>query len=227
MDYKSITEKLGSRQSRKIANNTYLKQRGEAIAVMLHETDVVTFEKNGTIILNSGGWKTSTTKDRINQYSPMIVNQRKGIWYVNNVTVFFDGITIKNQKILNCSKAPKAKKIKKYVDDFMTALKNNKVEKPSGGDCWYCALTEVKTKNPLGECIKDNSHLKAHIKEKYFVPSLLLRAIEVYPISIIAKGWIGSKLRYNNQDVSYFEATAIRQVQKSLYRYIKKQFNLA
>lgn len=38
--------------------------------VRLHDTDVVTFAPNGAITLNSGGWQTMTSKDRMNQALP-------------------------------------------------------------------------------------------------------------------------------------------------------------
>lgn len=40
----------------------------EAIAVQLHATDVVTFFLDGRIEVNTGGWDTVTTRDRINCY---------------------------------------------------------------------------------------------------------------------------------------------------------------
>lgn len=50
---------------RKLANNTYLVADGDAFAVRLHWTNVVTFHPNGSIVLDTGGWQTSTTRDRI------------------------------------------------------------------------------------------------------------------------------------------------------------------
>lgn len=60
-----------NRESRKVGNNTYLKRRGDdTIAVRLHDTDVVTYHRNGDIVLDTGGWMTVTTKDRINSFIP-------------------------------------------------------------------------------------------------------------------------------------------------------------
>lgn len=64
---------------RPIANNTDLVwtiyQLGggastQAIGVVLHATEVVTYLPNGNCVLNSGGWRTHTTQDRINNFSP-------------------------------------------------------------------------------------------------------------------------------------------------------------
>lgn len=59
---------------------------GEVTVVRYHDTDVVAFGRN-TIILDSGGWKTNTTKLRMNQASNEYhlgyqVFQLLGKWYV-------------------------------------------------------------------------------------------------------------------------------------------------
>lgn len=46
-----------------------------------HQTPVAV-EKDGKVYLNNGGYKTSTTKTRINRYSPHKVIQRDFEWYV-------------------------------------------------------------------------------------------------------------------------------------------------
>lgn len=54
-----------------LRNHTRLMARGSGTyAVRLHSTDVVTINPDGTYALNTGGWLTVTTKDRINDYSP-------------------------------------------------------------------------------------------------------------------------------------------------------------
>lgn len=70
--------------SRKVGNNTYLRRRGEDIALQLHATDVLTFHRDGSVTLDNGGWKTKTTKERIHDYlpKPYGLQQIKGAWYV-------------------------------------------------------------------------------------------------------------------------------------------------
>src|SRR5690349_8930926 len=81
--YQQAIEILNGKTSRKLANNTYLQRRDDkTIAVKLHDTDVVTYTTDEKIILNSGGWRTVTTKERINTFSPLTVYQNKSIWYV-------------------------------------------------------------------------------------------------------------------------------------------------
>lgn len=59
---------LKGRSSRKIANNTTLIDQSEGvIGLRLHSTVVVVFDDSGHIILNTGGYRTTTTKDRLNR----------------------------------------------------------------------------------------------------------------------------------------------------------------
>lgn len=71
-------------KSRKVANNTYLERRGDDIAVRLHQTDVVTFHADGTATLDTGGWLTMTTKERINRYLPagIRLESNRGRWFL-------------------------------------------------------------------------------------------------------------------------------------------------
>lgn len=53
-----------------IGNNTRLVQVGSDYAIRLHETNIVTLKPDGSIVLNSGGYRTMTTKSRINEHVP-------------------------------------------------------------------------------------------------------------------------------------------------------------
>ena len=80
---------------RKLANNTYLHavtgapdREGNSYGkpgdyvVRYHGTDVVTIHADGTFTLNSGGWYTYTTKDRISRFSPARIWSERGVWLV-------------------------------------------------------------------------------------------------------------------------------------------------
>ena len=72
-----------NRSNRKIGNNTWAYiLPNNSVVIELHSTPVVTIHEDGTYTLKTGGWQTSTTKDRINQYSPVRVYQRKHEWYI-------------------------------------------------------------------------------------------------------------------------------------------------
>ena len=89
---------LGNRMRRKVGNNTYAEilQDG-TVAIKLHSTYVVKIHPDNTYTLNSGGWQTATTKDRINQYSPKRVHQRNFEWFVSvngKDYPFIDGMVV-------------------------------------------------------------------------------------------------------------------------------------
>lgn len=92
---------IGKRDSKKVGNNTYLIAGTDCIHVRLHNTHVVTLHTDGRIILNSDGWQTVTTRDRMNQYLPDGVSlfQKAHVWYVwyrysDETIEYYDGITV-------------------------------------------------------------------------------------------------------------------------------------
>jgi len=77
-----------------LENNTRLVLLDDGdYGIRLHNTIVVTIHVDGTYTLDSGNWKTVTTKDRINGYSPARLYQEKGDWYIGDRD-FFDGIRV-------------------------------------------------------------------------------------------------------------------------------------
>mgnify|MGYP003395764794 CR=1 FL=1 len=72
--------------SRKYAHNTYLHTDGENIAMRYHETDVAIFAPD-FVELQTGGWLTSTTKERLNWALGLAdvqaggVSSRNKVWY--------------------------------------------------------------------------------------------------------------------------------------------------
>lgn len=234
MDYKEADGLLVGRckNSKKLYNHTYLLRNDDNIVIRLHSTNIITFKKNGEIILDSGSWHTPTTKDRINQYLENFnIWQTDRVWYLcsqDDRYIFFDGIKIKGLKVLNPHKdnTKKQKKFNKqvneYCKDFIEELFNNNISKPSGGDCWFCSLYEEKSGKTMGEISKDKNHIINHIKEKYYVPSLLVNAIQEYPVSMIARSVLGRIWGYNDQDfdISMFEDITKRQLLSSLKKYV-------
>jgi hypothetical protein len=93
-----------------LENNTRLHKCDNGdYAIVLHRTAVVTIHADGTYTLNSGTWRTVTTKDRINGYSPARIYQRKGEWFLQadgGDVPFTDGIRVDaNGNPLKISKA--------------------------------------------------------------------------------------------------------------------------
>ena len=80
---------------------TSIRHDNGATVVRYHQTDVVTVAGN-QITLDSGGWRTVTTKRRMNQAAnefslPFAVYQRRGEWFVDyrgETLRFADGMTL-------------------------------------------------------------------------------------------------------------------------------------
>ena len=222
-DFKSADALLKNRDSRKLANNTYLVRRGGKIAVQLHATDVVTFHPDGAFTLTTGGYDTMTTRDRLNNYSPAQVYRLKGDTFasVNGKSYrFHDGITfgprggcrnpLSERKVSkqDSAKAAMNKRIEQYIDGWIETLVTGQMPLPSGGDCWYCAMFP-ETKG--GETF----HLTDHMEEGYFVPSLLLKALTAkgYPNLGVAVQFIcGIAPTETGLDGSRADLTEIRKV---------------
>lgn len=227
--------------SKVIDSNTveYTRANGDRV-IRLHHTDIVTVKANGDIVLDSGGWRTPTTKDRMNDargLHPWWVYQSAKIWYLTNGDksksyVFIDGITIHaDGTVTGAGPDPKKlgildKKILAYVKGYMAALDAGKVPAPSNGDCWYCLMRTVEDNKPLGESFKSVDHIESHFKEKYYVPSLVTRAIEVFPVPQAAKWYLGG-LWGGGEEMTWRKDIAVRQIGTSLWRYLRRQFGLA
>lgn len=94
MNYQTALKTLNGRKSSKIGNHTYLLALDNGnVAIQLHWTHVITITPDNKYILNSGGYRTATTKNRINQYAPVNLCQKKGVWYVGDVE-YFDGMEV-------------------------------------------------------------------------------------------------------------------------------------
>jgi hypothetical protein len=194
-DWKQFIAGGRSKVARPVDNNTVARLMDEGmVAIKLHDTDVVTIFSDGRQILNSGGWLSMTTKDRINRYSTASISQRKGVWYINdrdgNETLFYDGMVVdrdgyplKPRKTAAYEKKLAAikKQARQYAKDYVTELKAGNIAMPSAGDCWGCYFALSNTERipvpsrgkaqPFG-----TSHLHDHMTEKYYVPSLLVNA---------------------------------------------------
>ena len=100
-NYAEALTTLNGKQSMRLGNNTYLEQRGltERIAVRLHSTDVVVFYPSGRVTLHTGGYYSTTTKERINHFiEPAAhVYQKAHKWYVLQGDVrldFYEGFVL-------------------------------------------------------------------------------------------------------------------------------------
>lgn len=202
---------------------TRLFKRGENYAIRYHETDIVTIHPNNSVTLNSGGWRTMTTKAKMNEYAPCGISQANGVWYITyknrkfknwNGTepywkdggLFIDGITVsrygkpvngKNRPSQNEYEKMKRKvdrMVSKYIKGFIQHITEHGLDDPSGGDCWLCMMHDADT----GKRIDPHEpHYLDHFKERYYVPSLLANAImeRNYKDPGVIWHWIKGKIK--------------------------------
>lgn len=213
-NFKDVEAMLTSRGQKKIGNNTYLRRRDAVtISLQYHATDVVTFTPSG-LILTSGGWRTVTTKERINWALESVgyrVSQDKGTWFIvplscpdSKYTVaFHDGIRVSYRGTVRANSQKQNKETKRralimklinvYLRDFAWDKCGD-----IGGDCWYC-LTDWP------DAAKNTAHLESHLKDKYYMTSL-----------------VGDAMRYSGYSdmaVSFDRDTA--NVKRAMRRYFK------
>lgn len=56
----------------------------DGITLSLHGNDIAT-HVDGGIMIDSCGWKSNTTKERLNAIPGVSISQKKGEWYLNGV----------------------------------------------------------------------------------------------------------------------------------------------
>ena len=177
----AIMADVSATESRIVAPNTveYRTPDGDRV-VRLHRTDIVTFKSNGDIVLSSGGWRTVTTKDRINRFAPVRVHAERGVWYVSNgdaAIPFVDGLTLRRGKLPKPSGRAVAKqtKLAAAIAKFADQLREGEIPAPNNGDCWFCLMFDRDTK-PGGK-VNDPGHLAEHVRENYMHGSLVMNAL--------------------------------------------------
>ena len=230
------------------ANNTleYLLNNGNK-CYQLHDTIILTITPENDYILNADNWKTLTTKSRLNELLGygVIIFSEKGIWYLElnkswDSFIFYNDITItKNGSgkwIIKDYHPPfnpddikvLRKNINKFAADFINEVIKGNVSKPDLGDCFYCQMRTVEDNIPAGEAFENPNHLLSHIEEKYYVPSLLYRAIEVNQLSPISNSYLHNKwFNDNGENYTCFEDIFRSQALSSLKKYLYRQFSLS
>lgn len=185
------------RDTKKLANNTYARRDGDAVAVRLHATDVVTLHDDGRVVLDSGGWRTVTTRDRINRYAPGVrTYQQRGVMRVTVAGVgdfhYVDGFTydaatgkvLTDAAVLDAEdhavrlqeSARRAVRrwLRSMTPEDARTLGDKLAASDFLGDCLFCqGTTDGRT---LGDAT-GSAHLTLHLAERYYVPSLFVRAI--------------------------------------------------
>lgn len=110
MKYQEAEMKFASARSKHAGkplalNTRLLRVDDKTFAVRLYGTDVVLIHADGTYTLQAKGFRSYTTKDRINKYSPARVSQKNWEWSVGGFH-FFDGVKVNGAgEVLNADPA--------------------------------------------------------------------------------------------------------------------------
>ena len=179
-----------------------------------HNTDIV-HEKDVKYTLDTGGWLTKTTKDRLNRYTPFGIYSKKGIWYVwdregDREVPYYDGMVLPDALAVTNTKLEKqqralGRKIKKFCDQVDTI---EELPLPSGGDCWICMMFNKDEKK-----VKDPTCLEEHLKENYLHGTLLWNAMR----------WAG----HDEQSIGlHFTMPYRDSIKRALRRYMRRQLGL-
>lgn len=88
LDYESLDNMLGEKNVRKIGYETIIHRLGDfEIGIKYHNTDIIKIDLTNIVTLNTGGWETRTTKDRLNQFLDcrgLYIYQKRNVWYIVN-----------------------------------------------------------------------------------------------------------------------------------------------
>jgi hypothetical protein len=124
------------------------------IALRYQATDVVTYRADGCI-LNSGGWRTATTKQRFADFSPARVYADRGIWRLAGGLRYEDGILVDedgqpgdtSRHVLHAAEDARTateraidRAVSRYIREYAARVTAGELEDPSGGDCWACLM---------------------------------------------------------------------------------------
>lgn len=99
--YNQFDVYLGNKESRPVPSDfgsprstTVDRLNNGDIAIYYHYTNVVTLHSDDTFTIKTGGYKTNTTKKRINDFSPVNVFQKDFEWFLADNVPFIDGVRV-------------------------------------------------------------------------------------------------------------------------------------
>ncbi len=103
-NYNRAVEVLNGKDSKRLAHNTYLidmREHDGSIRVRYYNTYIVSYYPD-YFVLNTDGHDTSTTKQRLNIFTPynVVIFQKNWQWFVSNNwqdregIEYYDGITL-------------------------------------------------------------------------------------------------------------------------------------
>lgn len=178
-------------QSRKIGNHTYVQRRDDnAIAIRLHDTDILTFHVGGTVILDSGGWLTVTTKARMNDHLPegfritseggrwALVSDGQAWWYRDGLRIVggflvYDAMSAPERARADRHNVQMNRLIDRYLRGW-TDEKHAAMSSEYNVPCGLCIMQQDGTL--VGDAMGDVQHLIEHLMEKQVPRTVWLAA---------------------------------------------------
>ena len=70
-------------------SNTEVQVSEDGTVTLLLFNNVIAKQVGGILSITTAGWPTNTTKERLNSFPNVHIQQRKGAWYLNDI--FWDG----------------------------------------------------------------------------------------------------------------------------------------
>lgn len=200
-----INQGRSPREGRTLANNTRAERRDRGeIAIRYHQTDILTFSPEGWVRYETGGWHTSTTKDRFNRFGVEGVHiwQTNHVWFVGirgrtnpgsqtiwegNPLRYFDGMTFTPRDeygnppdVLFPEDGPNFEKLDRFNKE-MTKRIAEYVRGYTPEEISRLVET-LRNGESRGDCLycqlamPGGDHLTLHLEENYRMGSLLLKA---------------------------------------------------
>jgi len=221
---------------KKLASNTYLTKKDDAFVIRLHNTDIVKIkeESNQTFFtVNTDGWMTSTTKERINSFTPLRIFQKRGVWYAyqqvdgrEEVVTFFDGITLdQSGRVVNSAEASldgieTGRKLDQMITDYIKKFCDQSIREglplPDAGDCLECKIySQAKSER---RDLDDMSHVYSHLEETYIHGSFL-----VYAATCAGYSNPGFVIALMRKDCERGDVTMVKRVFRSFFKKARRQ----
>jgi hypothetical protein len=229
-----LRELPGPRGKKKIDHNTYAyRDIDGTIRICLHNTDIITVSPNEVITLTSGGWKTATTKDRLNcNLGPCIrITQSKGLWYIHQegraTQLFEDGMVIGKSRGKSDKKALQLReKVKQFAKKYIAKLQAGEMDAPGPGDCFLCCMDT--TDNATSAQLRNwADHIQSHMREGYYVPRMLYNALNTMPASQVMKWVVQSCWDKQPEKFANLAGNGVwKELEKCFRRYLYRQLGL-
>ncbi len=223
-----------------IDHNTFLYKTEEGREVIrLHLTDIFERMPDGRIKVTSGGWKTMTTKARLNDALRSYgyrLDSDKGVWKVSNGAdrvPFIDGMILPDAfsgeaRAQAQAHADAQAALKRDIKRFVTKtiVTGQPLPLPGSGDCWYCMMFDAEPEPGQPKYLGNDSekeakprgstdHLLSHIEEGYMHGSLIVNAFR--------------NVGYSNHAISYIafsDRPDYTRVRRTVSRYLQKRLGL-